>query len=77
MSGDTSGLASGVPWTGEWGVQFVGDAVPATRHPTGVVGTFGAQHGLPTLLTDEPAPGELAADQGFVGVLGGFGARKQ
>ena len=79
-AGTTSGLASGVLWTGEWGVQLVGDAVPATlttRHPTGVVGTFGAQHGAPTLLTDEPAPGELAADQGFVGVLGGFGARKQ
>ena len=76
--GTTSGYASGVPWTGEWGVQFVGDdAVFAARHPTGVVGTFGAQYGSPMLLTGEPHSIRDYADHAFVTVLGAFGGRKE
>ena len=74
VEGDTAGTASGVPWSGEWGVQFVGGGGPTpnatpTLHPTGVVGTFGAQRGSPEALA--------SGDTGFVGVIGGFGARKQ
>ena len=76
-AGDTSGFASGAVWEGEWGVQLVGDGVAPAQHPSGVIGTFGAQHGAPVRLTDEPAPGETVADEGFVAVIGGFGARKQ
>ena len=76
-SGNTAGSASGVSWTGEWGVQYFGNATAAGQHPSSVAGTFGAQRGSPALLTDEPGTGETVADQGFVGVIGGFGARKQ
>ena len=74
-AGGTSGSASGASWSGEWGVQFVGaGATDATsqQHPTGVVGTFGAQHGSPSLVATPTSP-----DEGFVGVIGGFGARKE
>ena len=77
VAGNTSGSASGASWAGEWGVQLVGNGTNAAQHPSGVVGTFGAQHGSPMRLTDEPATGEAVADQGFVGVIGGFGARKE
>ena len=76
--GTTSGSASGASWNGEWGMQLVGagpDNASAAQHPNGIVGTFGAQHGSPARLTDEPGTGETIADQGFVGVIGGFGAR--
>ena len=76
VAGDTAGSASGANWNGEWGVQLVGDGSDDEQHPTGVVGTFGAQHGSTARLTDEPGTGEAVADQGFVGVIGGFGARK-
>ena len=77
-AGTTSGGASGVPWTGEWGVQFVGDdPIFAAKHPTGVVGTFGAQYGAPTQPTGEPLPVKDFADHAFVAVIGGFGARKE
>ena len=76
--GTTSGYASGVPWTGEWGVRFVGDdPVFAAKHPTGVVGTFGAQYGSPALTTGEPHSIRDYADNAFVTVLGAFGARKE
>lgn len=76
--GTTSGSASGVPWTGEWGVQFIGDdPVFAAKHPTGVVGTFGAQYGSPTQPTSEPLAVKDFADHAFVAVIGGFGARKE
>ena len=76
--GTTSGSASGVPWTGEWGVQFIGDdPVFAAKHPTGVVGTFGAQYGSPTQPTSEPPSVKDFADHAFVAVIGGFGARKE
>ena len=75
--GTTSGNASGVPWVGEWGVQFVGDdAVFSARHPTGVVGTFGAQYGSPVRLTGDPPSIKEFADLAFVAVIGAFGARK-
>ena len=77
-AGTTSGSASGVPWTGEWGVQFIGDdPVFAAKHPTGVVGTFGAQYGSPTQPTSEPPPVKDFDDHAFVAVIGGFGARKE
>ena len=77
-AGTTSGSASGVPWTGEWGVQFAGDdAAFAAKHPTGVVGTFGAQYGSPVRLRDEPASLARKVDLAFVTVIGGFGARKE
>ena len=74
-----------LPGHGEWGVQFVGAGATAAanqQHPTGVVGTFGAEHGSRQCdLTDEPAmtqiEQEAIADEGFVGVIGGFGARKE
>ena len=70
-SGTTSGHASGVQWAGEWGVQLAGNGgAEVTQHPTGVVGTFGAQHGTPSLVAKDDSP-----DKGFVGVIGGFGAR--
>ena len=71
-AGATSGTASGAIWSGEWGVQLVGAGPsPATseQHPTGVVGTFGAAGGSPEKLA--------TGDAGFVGVIGGFGARKE
>ena len=74
-AGDTSGFASGAVWAGEWGVQLVGDGIAAAQHPSGVIGTFGAQHGAPVRLTDTTDP--AAADAGFAAVIGGFGARKQ
>ena len=76
-AGDTSGFASGAVWEGEWGVQLVGNGGTRleTKHPTGVIGTFGAQHGAPVRLTDTTDP--AAADAGFAAVIGGFGARKQ
>ena len=78
VSGNTSGTASGAPWAGEWGVQFAGNnTIPGgtvrstVQHPRAVVGTFGAQHGSPSLVaTDE------SSDKGFAAVIGGFGARK-
>ena len=78
VSGNTSGSASGAPWAGEWGVQFAGNnTIPGgtvrstVQHPRAVVGTFGAQHGSPSLVaTDE------SSDKGFAAVIGGFGARK-
>ncbi len=70
-SGMTGGLAGGAPWDkGEWGVQIVGNASDARQHPSGVVGTFGAERGEPDPETD---PTET--DIGFTGVIGGFGAR--
>jgi hypothetical protein len=71
--GDTMGHASGTPWDGAWGVQFTGNGPDVGAHPSGVVGTFGAEHGSPDRLVgaDETAP-----DTGFVGVIGGFGAKK-
>ena len=70
-SGTTSGHASGVQWAGEWGVQLAGNGgAQVTQHPTGVVGTFGAQAGTPSLVAKDDSP-----DKGFVGVIGGFGAR--
>ena len=77
-TGRTTGTASGAAWTGNWGVQFLGDGPDAGTvglHPSGVVGTFGAQQGVATRLTDEPGTGETIADQGFAAVVGGFGAR--
>ena len=77
VAGHTSGFASGAVWAGEWGVQLVGNGGTGleTKHPTGVIGTFGAQHGAPVRLTDTTDP--AAADAGFAAVIGGFGARKQ
>jgi hypothetical protein len=75
-AGHSAGHASGVPLAGEWGVQFTGNGADATQHPGGVAGTFGAQRGSPTLLTTDVAKGEVP-DAGFVGVIGGFGARKE
>jgi hypothetical protein len=69
--GTTSGTASGASWAGEWGVQLVGagpTGATSLQHPTGVVGTFGAAGGSPEKLA--------TGDAGFVGVIGGFGARK-
>ena len=77
-AGATGGSASGAPWSGEWGVQFVGPAprigteTTSDQHPNGVVGTFGAQRGMPSLVATDDSP-----DEGFVGVIGGFGARKE
>ena len=76
VEGATSGSASGANWRGEWGAQFTGNGATATQHPSGIVGTFGAQHGTPSLLVTDVAAGGVA-DKGFVGVIGGFGARKQ
>ena len=76
VSGATGGHAAGANWTGRWGVQFAGTG-GSSQHPTGVVGTFGAAFGMPVQLTDELDTGEAAADEGFVGVIGGFGARKE
>jgi hypothetical protein len=70
--GTTSGTASGANWAGEWGVQLLGagpTAATSLQHPTGVVGTFGATGGSPEKLD--------TGDAGFVGVIGGFGARKE
>ena len=76
--GTTSGSASGVPWTGEWGVQFAGDdALHAARHPTGVVGTFGAQYDSPIEPTGVPPTTRDVARQAFITVIGAFGARKE
>ena len=75
-AGSTSGTASGAPWAGEWGVQFSGNGVNAGQHPSSVSGTFGAQTGSPVLLVTDVAAGAVA-DSGFVGVIGGFGARKE
>lgn len=72
-AGTTSGSASGANWSGEWGFQLLGN-VDNNRPlipPTGVAGTFGAQHGTPALLATDDSP-----DAGFVGVVGGFGARR-
>jgi hypothetical protein len=69
--GATSGTASGASWAGEWGMQLVGagpSSATRMQHPTGVVGTFGAAGGSPEKLA--------TGDAGFVGVIGGFGARK-
>ena len=77
-AGATSGAASGVNWTGEWGFQLLGDGPGVTDqhvHPSSIVGTFGAQHGSPKVLT--PSAANPAADAGFAAVIGGFGARKQ
>ena len=68
---ETSGSASGASWSGRWGVQLVGDGAATTQHPSGVVGTFGAQHGMPSLVATDTSP-----DEGFAAVIGGFGARK-
>ena len=78
VMGNTSGTASGAPWAGEWGVQFAGNnTIPGgttrstTLHPRAVVGTFGAQHGSPSLVAADES-----SDKGFAAVIGGFGARK-
>ncbi len=77
VDGDTTGSAGGASLAGRWGVQFVGNAGPgevlitdedATVHPSGVVGTFGAQRGTADMSAN--------SDAGFVGVTGGFGARR-
>ena len=77
-AGNTSGNASGANWAGEWGVQYSGNnTIPGgtTRspslHPQAVVGTFGAQHGTPSLVATDESP-----DMGFAAVIGGFGARR-
>ena len=75
VNGNTGGHAAGANWSGQWGVELAG-AAGDNQHPSGVVGTFGAAFGSPVDLTDELDTGELTADEGFVGVIGGFGARK-
>ena len=75
VSGSTGGHAAGANWSGQWGVQLAGGG-GNNEHPTGVVGTFGAEFGMPVHLTDELDAMEATADEGFVGVIGGFGARK-
>ena len=75
-AGKTGGTASGASWTGEWGFQLLGNVVTApvalpAIPPTGISGTFGAQHGTPRLVATDESP-----DEGFVGVIGGFGTRR-
>ena len=69
VSGSTGGFADGAAWNGdgEWGIQIVGDGADVKQHPSGVVGTFGAERGMPDPVDD--------GDEGFTGVIGGFGAR--
>jgi hypothetical protein len=75
-AGATGGTASGAPWSGEWGMQFSGNGTDGTQHPGGVSGTFGAAAGSSSRLVSDVEEGGVA-DAGFVGVIGGFGARKE
>ena len=69
--GLTSGAADGVNWSGGWVAQFFRRSAtdPHTALPTAVGGVFLAHHGTPAMAE--------SGDQGFVGVIGAFGAEKQ
>ena len=78
VTGTTSGHAAGADWDGNWGVEFTAGGTTAgmnpLMHPGGVVGTFGAAHGMPEQL-EVLDPTSSVPDEGYVGVIGGFGAR--
>ena len=69
--GLTSGAADGANWSGGWVAQFFRRSAtdPHTALPTAVGGVFLAHHGTPAMAE--------SGDQGFVGVIGAFGAEKQ
>lgn len=70
-TGNTAGAADGRNWTGGWVAQFFrrSAADSHTAHPTAVGGVFQAHLGTPAMAASN--------DQGFVGVVGAFGAEKQ
>ena len=70
-SGNTTGAADGRNWSGGWVAQFFrrSAADPQTAQPTAVGGVFLAHDGTPAMAE--------SGDQGFVGVIGAFGAEKQ
>ena len=69
--GNTAGAAGGHDWSGGWVAQFFRRLATdsQTAHPTALAGVFQAHHGTPAMTPSN--------DQGFVGVLGAFGAEKQ
>ena len=83
-SGVTAGAAGGIAWAGEWGAEFYGNTTGvATALPTGIAGVFEAQQ-TGTGVNPQPEYEGLGADarikrtdQGFVGVVGAFGAELQ
>ncbi len=70
-NGNTAGDADGRNWTGGWVAQFFRRAATDAQsaHPAAVGGVFQAHHGTPAMAASN--------DQGFVGVVGAFGAEKQ
>ena len=69
--GNTAGSADGRNWSGGWVAQFFRRAASDSQAalPTAVGGAFQAHHGTPAMTASN--------DQGFVGVIGAFGAEKQ
>ncbi len=69
--GNTAGAADGRNWSGGWVAQFFRRTAAdlQTAIPTTVGGAFQTHHGTPAMAA--------SSDQGFVGVIGAFGAEKQ
>ena len=74
LTGDTTGIAQSMEWTGVWDAKFRG--LNLETLPVGVHGRFHASAGTPLPITTPEGVIKNLEDLGYAGVVGAFGARR-